>query len=206
MLSCVRMLGLACIEMGDIMMQKSCRYRWWRLASRPEHPNTLTSMANLASTYWNQGRWKEAEELEVQVMETRKQVLGSEHPSTLTSTHNLAYTWESLGKINDALMLMEKCVELRTKLSGPDHPYTLSSSKALSKWLQAKGSSPAKPSLIVGQQESDQYSPNLLGHYHLNVPSSDCPSVELASQPIELKPDSAKHPKRLFFKRIFRRG
>ncbi|KAK7193328.1 phosphorylase superfamily protein, partial [Paraphaeosphaeria sporulosa] len=37
-----------------------------------EHPSTLTSMANLASTYRNQGRWKEAEELEVQVMETRK--------------------------------------------------------------------------------------------------------------------------------------
>src|SRR3954469_21221439 len=26
-----------------------------------EHPDTLTSMANLASTYRNQGRWKEAE-------------------------------------------------------------------------------------------------------------------------------------------------
>jgi Tetratricopeptide repeat len=26
-----------------------------------EHPSTLTSMANLASTFWNQGRWKEAE-------------------------------------------------------------------------------------------------------------------------------------------------
>ena len=37
-----------------------------------EHPDTLTSMANLASTYRSQGRWKEAEELEVQVMEARK--------------------------------------------------------------------------------------------------------------------------------------
>jgi hypothetical protein len=35
-----------------------------------EHPNTLTSMANLASTYRNQGRLMEAEELEVQVMKT----------------------------------------------------------------------------------------------------------------------------------------
>jgi hypothetical protein len=37
---------------------------------RRENPDTLTSMANLASTYRNQGRWKEAEDLEVQVMET----------------------------------------------------------------------------------------------------------------------------------------
>jgi len=57
-----------------------------------EHPSPLTSMANLASTFWNQGRWKEAEELEVQVMETRKRVLGQEHPSTLTSMANLAFT------------------------------------------------------------------------------------------------------------------
>ncbi|KAF2842563.1 hypothetical protein M501DRAFT_1022519 [Patellaria atrata CBS 101060] len=40
-----------------------------------EHPDTLTSMANLASTYRNQGRWKEAEKLDVEVMETRKRVL-----------------------------------------------------------------------------------------------------------------------------------
>jgi hypothetical protein len=38
------------------------------------------------------GRWKEAEELFVQVMETRKRVLGEEHPSTLTSMANLAST------------------------------------------------------------------------------------------------------------------
>jgi len=50
-----------------------------------EHPDTLTSVANLASTYRNQGRWKEAEELDVQVMETRKRVLGQEHPDTLNS-------------------------------------------------------------------------------------------------------------------------
>ena len=30
-----------------------------------DHPDTLTSMANLASTYRNQGRWEVAEELEV---------------------------------------------------------------------------------------------------------------------------------------------
>jgi hypothetical protein len=31
----------------------------------PEHPDTLASMANLASTYRKKGRWDEAEELEV---------------------------------------------------------------------------------------------------------------------------------------------
>ena len=60
-----------------------------------EYPDALTSMANLAPTYKNQGQWKEAEELEVQVMETRKRLLGAQHPSSLTSMNNLAYTWRT---------------------------------------------------------------------------------------------------------------
>jgi hypothetical protein len=41
-----------------------------------KHPDTLTSIANLALTYRDQGRWKEAEE----------------YPQTLSSIVNLAYT------------------------------------------------------------------------------------------------------------------
>jgi Tetratricopeptide repeat len=33
-----------------------------------EHPDTLTSMGNLASMYRNQGRWEEAEELQAKVL------------------------------------------------------------------------------------------------------------------------------------------
>jgi len=54
-----------------------------------EHSDTLTSMANLASTQWNQGRWTETEELEVQVMEASSRVLGAEHPFMLISMVNL---------------------------------------------------------------------------------------------------------------------
>ena len=35
---------------------------------RPDHLDTLTSMANLASTYHSQGRWDEAEKLFVDVI------------------------------------------------------------------------------------------------------------------------------------------
>ena len=66
-----------------------------------EHLDTLTSMANLAATYQNQGRWNEAEKLQVQVIETRKRVLGDEHPSTLTSIANLASTYWNQGRWNE---------------------------------------------------------------------------------------------------------
>jgi hypothetical protein len=65
----------------------------------------LASMCNLASTYCRLGQWKDAEELEVQVMEATKRVLGEEHPHTLTSTGNLASTYRSLGQWEDAEVL-----------------------------------------------------------------------------------------------------
>jgi Tetratricopeptide repeat len=43
---------------------------------RPEHPDTLNSLVNLASIYRNRRRWTGAEKVEVQVMKTRKSVLG----------------------------------------------------------------------------------------------------------------------------------
>jgi hypothetical protein len=41
-----------------------------------EHPNTLTSMGNLALTYYKQARWTEAEELQEQVMKMSLRILG----------------------------------------------------------------------------------------------------------------------------------
>ncbi len=64
-----------------------------------EYPSTLTSVVNLASTLWDQGRWEEAELLEVQVMDTRKTKLGPDHPSTLTSITIL----HTLGKATGSM-------------------------------------------------------------------------------------------------------
>ncbi|KAF1828268.1 kinesin light chain [Decorospora gaudefroyi] len=94
-----------------------------------EHPDTLTSIANLASTYSNQGRWKEAEELEVQV-----RVLGEEHPDTLTSINNLAFTAKGQGLTDKAISLMENCCRLRTVVLGPQHPLTILSRETLATW------------------------------------------------------------------------
>ena len=59
-----------------------------------EHPDTLSSMANLARIYWDQDKWNEVEQLEVQVMDMRKKLLGAEHPDTLNSMENLADIYE----------------------------------------------------------------------------------------------------------------
>ena len=49
-------------------------------------------MNNLASTYQDQHRWNEVQELQLQAMETRKRVLGPEHPDTLIFMNNQAYS------------------------------------------------------------------------------------------------------------------
>ncbi|KAK3946519.1 hypothetical protein QBC32DRAFT_374836 [Pseudoneurospora amorphoporcata] len=56
---------------------------------------TLSSTSLLALVFRDRGLWKEAEKLEVQVLETSKAELGADHPSTLTSMNNLASTYRN---------------------------------------------------------------------------------------------------------------
>ncbi|KAI2956395.1 hypothetical protein CBS147324_10941 [Aspergillus niger] len=104
-----------------------------------EHPDTLTSMANLASTYWKKGQWKEAEELDVQVMELRKQVLGSEHPDTLTSMANLASTYWKKGQWKEAEELGLQVMKLRKQVLGLEHPSSLTSMANLASTYSNQG-------------------------------------------------------------------
>jgi tetratricopeptide (TPR) repeat protein len=99
-----------------------------------EHPSTLTSMANLASTFRSQGRWKEAEELGKQVVENRKRVLGAEHPDTLTSMTELAFTYNNQGRWNKAEELGKQVMETQKRVLGAEHSDTLDSMFILS-WI-----------------------------------------------------------------------
>jgi hypothetical protein len=70
-----------------------------------EHPDTLTSMANLVLIYLDQGRYKEAEKLGLQVVETQKRVLGLECHDTLTSIDSLASIYQHLRRWKEAEQL-----------------------------------------------------------------------------------------------------
>jgi len=104
-----------------------------------EHPATLTSMANLASTYCNQGRWKEAEELEKYVMKARTRMLGEEHPDTLTSMANLASTYCNQGQWKEAEELEKYVIEIRKRVLGEKHPDTLTSMANLASIYRNQG-------------------------------------------------------------------
>ena len=89
-----------------------------------EHPDTLTSMNNLASTLRNQGDLAGARKLEEAVLEARRRVQGEEHPDTLTSMNNLASTLGNQGDLAGARKLQEAVLEARRRVQGEEHPDT----------------------------------------------------------------------------------
>ncbi|KAF1937777.1 kinesin light chain 1 [Clathrospora elynae] len=119
-----------------------------------DHPDTLTSMANLALTYQNQGRWDAAEELFLQVMETSKKKLGADHPSTLTSMVNLASTHQNQGRWDAADWLEVQVMETSKKKLGADHPSTLASMNNLAWTYQNQGRWDAAEELFVQVMET----------------------------------------------------
>jgi len=92
-----------------------------------DHPDTLSSMGDLAITYRKQGRLKDAEVLAVAVMEKRKELLGEDHPDTLSSMGNLASICWNQGRLKDAEVIEFAVMEKRKEVLGEDHPDTLSS-------------------------------------------------------------------------------
>jgi tetratricopeptide (TPR) repeat protein len=93
----------------------------------PDHPDTLRSMNDLASSYRALGRLADAHRLHEQTLSLLKAKLGPNHPNTLTSMNNLANSYAALGRQADALQLRQETLALRRAKLGPDHPHTLTS-------------------------------------------------------------------------------
>ena len=58
-------------------------------------------MANLALTYFHQGRFQEAKTIQTKVLDGRRRVLGPEYPSTMAVIGNLAIILRSQGMWNN---------------------------------------------------------------------------------------------------------
>mgnify|MGYP006338703649 FL=1 len=63
-----------------------------------DHPDTLTSWGNLASSYQAGGRTIKAIAFGEQVANQSETVLGADHPDTLTSWANLAVSYQLAGQ------------------------------------------------------------------------------------------------------------
>ena len=64
----------------------------------PDHPETATSLNNLAALYKAQGKYDLAEPLYKRALAINEKVLGPDHPETATSLNNLAELYKTQGK------------------------------------------------------------------------------------------------------------
>ena len=65
--------------------------------------------------------------MEVQVIKTRKRVLGQEYLDTLRSIANLASIYRKQGRWKEAEDLEVQVIETRKRVLGQEHPDTLTS-------------------------------------------------------------------------------
>src|SRR6266852_4447749 len=93
----------------------------------PEHPDTLTSMNDLALDLDDSGHYAEAEKLEREALDISRRVLGPEHPDTLILMSNLGNTLWQEGHYPEAEKLNRETLGIQRRVLGPDHPGTLRS-------------------------------------------------------------------------------
>jgi eukaryotic-like serine/threonine-protein kinase len=90
-----------------------------------DHPNTLSTLNNVAMSYKDAGKLHEAIALLEQVRDARLRTQGADHPDTLTTLDNLATAYQDAGKLPEAIALHEQVRDARVKTLGDEHPATL---------------------------------------------------------------------------------
>ena len=72
-----------------------------------------------------QGYTKEAEILQIKVLDTRNRILGGEHPDTIKAMASLASTNRGLGKYTEAEKLEIQVLDARNRIHGVEHLDTI---------------------------------------------------------------------------------
>ncbi len=118
-------VGTYFYQRGQYWEAESLRKRELTICERvlgPEHPNTLSTVNNLAGLYDVQGKYEEAETLYQRALETLERVLGPEHPQTAQTIFNLALFYHYQGKYEQAEPLYQQALAIDEKVYGQDHP------------------------------------------------------------------------------------
>jgi tetratricopeptide (TPR) repeat protein len=153
------------------------RSKWRRLLSHVQYALSH-SLANdndeerlllviaCATSLYEDGRYKEAEELEVQVMQISKRVLGNEHPDTLTSMGSLALTYWGQGRWKEAEELDVQALQIQKRVLGDEHHSTLTSMHNLASIYWSQGRLKEAEELQVRVLQINK---RVLGNEHLDT-------------------------------------
>ncbi|KAG4420607.1 hypothetical protein IFR04_006314 [Cadophora malorum] len=128
------LINLGRNEAAKALLQQILRIREEVLGKT--HPDTLTTMSNLAVVFDKQGKYADAEAMNRQTLEISEEVLGKTHPDTLTTMSNLALVFDKQGKYADAEAMNRQTLEIQEEVLGKTHPNTLMSVYCLAHVLQ----------------------------------------------------------------------
>jgi tetratricopeptide (TPR) repeat protein len=104
-----------------------------------KHPNTATSLNNLAGLMEIQDDLAAARLFYERALFIREQILKPDHPHIAQSLNNLAYLLQKQGDYNAALPLYKRALSIREKELGPEHPDTAISLNNLAYLLSIQG-------------------------------------------------------------------
>jgi hypothetical protein len=105
----------------------------------PEHPETLTTRANLAWWTGEAGDAAAARDQFAKLLPVRERVSGPEHPDTLADRTNLAYCTGYAGDAAAARDQFAKLLLVQKRVFGSEHPDTLNTRANLARWTGDAG-------------------------------------------------------------------
>ena len=114
----------------------------------PDHPETGTSLNNLAGLLQDQGDYAGAEPLFRRALAIAEKAQGPDHPETGTSLNNLALLLQDQGDYAGAEPLYRRALAIAEKAQGPEHSVTLERMNALGQFLVETGQTEEGLSLL----------------------------------------------------------
>lgn len=85
----------------------------------------------LSTAYYDLGRLKEAEDVQLEVLKLREETQGERHPKTIITSSDLSRTYVRVGRLKEAEVLQAQVLRLRKETQGTRHPDTIAASSIL---------------------------------------------------------------------------
>lgn len=117
-----------CMMQGCIDVTEMARKAWKARGTLfgQENEETIQGSETLVEAFRILGKYREAENLQLRVIETRRRAFGPEDPTTFSSMSELASIYREQGRWKEAEELKQQMMETSRQALGPMHPTTLS--------------------------------------------------------------------------------
>ncbi len=175
-------------------------------APGPEHPQTASTLNNLAQVYYLQGHYDPAEPLLQRALAICEHAQGAEHLDTATILYHLQWLYYLQGKYALAEPLAHRTLAIREKALGPEHPDTSDAFTDLALLYDAQGKYElAEPflhyvvaiteqSLGLNHPETATVLSNLAYHYDLQGKHKQAEPLYLRALAIYEQAQGPEHP------------